>query len=294
MDDHAIDPIRRFNRTVQERIGALSDRFLERPFPLGEARLLWEIGPDGTEIRALRGRLGLDSGYLSRVLHALTKRHFVRIRVSANDRRVRRVYLTAAGLKERAELDQRSNRVALAILDPLSEKQRARLVAAMEEVERLLKASMVRIATADPTTPEATWCFGQYFAELDKRFETGFDPAISISAAASELTSPQGALLIAWLRNEPIGCGALKFHGDAPAELKRMWVAPAARGLGVGRRLLCELERHAREAGVCLLRLETNRALREAIALYRASGYIEVDAFNDEAYAHHWFEKHLH
>lgn len=293
MDGHAIDQIRSFNRTVQERIGALTDRFLERPYPLGEARLLWEIGPDGIEIRALRGRLGLDSGYLSRVLRALTKQRFVRIRVSANDRRVRRVYLTPAGLKERAELDRRSNRIALAILEPLSEKQRATLVAAMEQVERLLKVSMVQVEVADPTTPEATWCFEQYFAELNIRFETGFDPALSISAAASEIMSPQGALLIARLGDVPVGCGALKYHGDAPAELKRMWVAPAARGLGVGRRLLCELERHAREAGIRVLRLETNRTLNEAIALYRASGYVEVDAFNGEAYAHHWFEKCL-
>ena len=72
-----------------------------------------------------------------------------------------------------------------------------------------------------------------------------------------------------------------------------MWIAPAARGLGVGRRLLGELERYAREAGATVIRLETNRALSEAIVLYRRAGYVEVDAFNDEPYAHHWFEKHL-
>ena len=77
------------------------------------------------------------------------------------------------------------------------------------------------------------------------------------------------------------------------AELKRMWSAPAARGLTLGRRLLQELERHAREAVVTVLRLETNHALTEAIALCRRSGYVEVDAFNDEPYAHHWFEKRL-
>jgi GNAT superfamily N-acetyltransferase len=90
-----------------------------------------------------------------------------------------------------------------------------------------------------------------------------------------------------------IGCGALKFHQRRPAELKRMWIAPAARGLGVGRRLLGELERTAGEAGVVVLRLETNRALSEAIALYKRSGYVEVKAFNAEPYAHHWFEKTL-
>lgn len=166
-------------------------------------------------------------------------------------------------------------------------------VEAMTEVERLQQASMVRFAIEDPTTPDARWCFEQYFAELDSRFDAGFDPALSISADAHELTPPIGALLIARLRDRPVGCGALKFHGDAPAELKRMWIDAAARGLGVGRRLLQELERHARDAGVAVLRLETNHALTEAIALYRRSGYVEVDAFNDEPYAHHWFEKRL-
>ena len=95
------------------------------------------------------------------------------------------------------------------------------------------------------------------------------------------------------MRGEPAGCGALKFHGGAPAEIKRMWVTPAARGLGLGRRLLTDLEAHAAARGVRTLRLETNRALGEAIGLYRAAGYREVAAFNDEPYAHHWFEKAL-
>jgi hypothetical protein len=100
-------------------------------------------------------------------------------------------------------------------------------------------------------------------------------------------------LLIARLEGQPIGCGALKFHAGAPAELKRMWVAPAARGVGLGRRLLAELERHAWDNGVKVLRLETNGALTEAIALYRSAGYRAVAAFNDEPYAQCWFEKRL-
>ena len=153
--------------------------------------------------------------------------------------------------------------------------------------------SIVQFSLEEPTTDDARWCLGQYFAELDARFEAGFDPALSITADAHELTPPAGALLIARLRGEPVGCGALKFHGDAPAELKRMWIAPAARGLGVGRRLLQELEQYARASGATVVRLETNRTLREAIALYRRSGYVEVEAFNSEPYAHHWFEKRL-
>ena len=104
---------------------------------------------------------------------------------------------------------------------------------------------------------------------------------------------PLGALLIARLHGRPIGCGALKFHTPAPAELKRMWVSPDARGLGLGRRILRELEQHAINSGARVVRLETNRALKEAIQLYRSAGYREVAAFNDEPYAHHWFEKRL-
>ena len=92
---------------------------------------------------------------------------------------------------------------------------------------------------------------------------------------------------------EAIGCGVLKFHGDEPTELKRMWVSPAARGIGLGRRLLLELEERAGAGRSRVVHLETNQSLTEAIAMYRASGYVEVAPFNDEAYADHWFEKQL-
>ena len=293
MEALAVPQVRNFNRTVTEAIGALEDRFLGRPRPLGEARFLWEIGSDGAEIGSLGRRLGLDSDYVSRILRSLDQQGLVLVRLNPDDRSVRWVYLTDAGVAERAELDRRSEALALRILEPLSERQRATLVAAMTEVGRLVQASMVRIAIEDPATSDARWCFEQYFAELNERFETGFNPALSIPADAQELTRPAGILLMARLGDRPVGCGALKLHRDAPAELKRMWIAPAARGLGLGRRLLGELERFAREAGAAVIRLETNQALKEAILLYRRSGYIEVDAFNDEPYAHHWFEKRL-
>ena len=293
MNAAAVRQVRSFNRTVAERLGALSDRFLRRRRPMGEARLLWEIGPDSAELRQLRGRLSLDSGYLSRALHSLEDQGLVTVRTSRHDKRVRLASLTKAGLKERAELDRLSDGLAVRILESLSERQRLTLLTAMAEVERLLHASMVSFAIEEPTTVAATWCLSQYFAELDARFESGFDPALSISADARELTPPAGILVLARLHGRPVGCGAVKFHGKHPAELKRMWIAPDVRGLGVGRRLLAELERHASKAGARLVRLETNRALKEAIALYSRSGYLEVDAFNSEPYADHWFEKRL-
>ncbi len=151
----------------------------------------------------------------------------------------------------------------------------------------------VEITTVDPQHSNAEYCLCEYFAELDRRFDAGFDPALSISADADELRPPAGLFLLASLRSDPIGCGALKFHDDAPTEIKRMWVADAARGLGVGRRLLEELEVEALRRGSRVSRLETNRSLIEAIAMYRSAGYVEVEAFNHEAYADHWFEKRL-
>jgi DNA-binding MarR family transcriptional regulator/GNAT superfamily N-acetyltransferase len=293
MSTLAIEQVRRFNRLVAEGIGAIDDRFLGRSRPMGESRLLWEIGPDGAEVRELRARLGLDSGYVSRVLRALERARLVTVKAHPDDGRVRRVYLTKAGLAERAELDRRSDAVALRMLDPLNEDQRAALVGAMKEIERLLQPSLVCFAIEDPASGDASWCFEQYFHELNARFHAGFDPAHSLSAEVSELSAPAGALVLARLHGRPIGCVALKFHGKAPAELKRMWVSPEARGLRVGRRLLDEAERVAREAGARVIRLETNRALSEAIGLYRHAGYAEVKPFSDEPYADHWFEKKL-
>lgn len=293
MDPDLVDGVRRFNRTVTQRIGALDDGFLARARPLGEARVLWEIGAAGCDVRELRERLDLDSGYLSRLLRGLERDGLVRVGPSAADGRVRTARLTAAGQAERAELDQLSDDAAAALLAPLSGGQRTRLVTAMAEVERLLTASAVDVAPCPPGHPDSRFCLRAYFAELARRFDGGFDPGLSTSAADEEMTPPAGVLLVATLHGEPVGCGALKFHGAAPAEVKRMWVAPSARGLGLGRRLLAELEAHAAGLGVPALRLETNRALGEAIGLYRAAGYREVEPFNDEHYADHWFEKRL-
>lgn len=293
MDRDLVDGVRRFNRTVTQRIGALDDAFLARARPLGQARVLWEIGDGGRDVRELRERLDLDSGYLSRLLRGLEADGLVRVEPSGADGRVRTARLTEAGRAERATLDRLSDDAAAAILAPLSDGQRTRLVTAMAEVERLLTASAVEVAPSPPGHPDARFCLRAYFAELAERFDEGFDPELSISAADAEMTPPAGVLLVARLHGEPVGCGALKFHGDAPAELKRMWVARSARGLGLGRRLLSELEAHAAAEGVRTLRLETNRALAEAIGLYRAAGYREVAPFNDEHYADHWFEKHL-
>ena len=293
MSGATIEQVRSFNRTVTQRIGVLQDEYLARGRPLGASRVLWEVGKAPVDVRALRARLDLDSGYLSRLLRALEGEGLVAVEPGATDRRVRTVRLTDAGRAERAVLDRESDALAESLLAPLGDGQRERLVEAMAVVERLLTAGLVAIAVEDPRGAAARFCLDAYAAELDATFEGGFDTARSRPVDPAELTPPRGLLLVARLHSEPIACGALKLPPGEPAEIKRLWVAPGARRLGVARRVLAELEAQAREAGADVVRLDTNRALRAATTLYRSSGYTEVPAFNDEPYAHHWFEKRL-
>lgn len=287
----SIARFRSFNRTVTRQIGALDARFLGRNRSLGASRLLFEIGREGSEIRTLRNRLGLDSGYLSRLLGGLEAEGLIRTDRAAGDARVRCAFLTAAGRREVAALNRLSDEAAAATLARLTERQRSALTSAMATVERLLLASSVRVATEDVADRDSQQCLARYFEELATRFDAGFDPARSISASVAELTPPHGFFVVARLNGEAVGCGALKRTVGGYGEIKRMWVADSARGLGIGRRILHYLEQLARRHRVRVLRLETNRTLAEAQALYRSSGYGEVGAFNDEPYAHHWFEK---
>jgi DNA-binding MarR family transcriptional regulator/GNAT superfamily N-acetyltransferase len=294
MDAVQVEQVRRFNRTVAERLGVLHEHYLGGARPYGQARLLWEIGDGAThDVRGVRDRLGLDSGYLSRLLRALESDGLVVVEPHPRDRRVRTVRLTDAGRRERALLDDRSDALAAALLTPLDAARRDRLTSAMAEVERLLTASVVSLTVLDPDHPDAAHCLRSYAAELRDLLEGGFDPAESLLPDAGALRAPQGLFLVARLHGEPVGCGGVKLPAAGPAEIKRLWVSPRVRGLGLARRLLAELEERAAGHGSELVRLDTNRALEAATRLYRGSGYEEVPAFNDEPYAHHWFEKRL-
>ncbi|HEX6105951.1 MAG TPA: helix-turn-helix domain-containing GNAT family N-acetyltransferase [Gemmatimonadales bacterium] len=289
----AVARVRSFNRTVTARIGALDAEFLGRGRSLGACRLLFEIGTGGGEVRALRARLGLDSGYLSRLLRGLEEEGLVRTGAAPGDARVRYAALTAAGRRELAALDRLSDDAAAAMLESLSERQRDELTDAMALVERLLRASAVRMELEDVRSRDARECLARYFEELAARFEAGFDPALGLPLTDEQLTPPRGLFVIARLDGEAVGCGALKLTGGGYAEIKRMWVAESARGLGIARRILARLEELALERRARVVRLDTNRALPEAHALYRSSGYREVPPFNDDPYAHLWFEKTL-
>ena len=293
MSSH-VAQVRRFNRTLTQRVGALNDRFLARDRPLAMSRLLWEIGTEGGEVVMLRSRLGVDSGQMSRMLRALEADGLVTVSPSEVDGRVRVARLTEKGRTERVFLDERSDELAASILDPLDAAQRTELVTAMRAVERLIATSLVELRQVDPESPDAQRCLRAYVAELNRRApERGFDPRTGATAEPHEVRPPNGAFVVLYLRGEPIGCGAVKHHPADVTDIKRMWVAESARGLGLGRRLLEHLERIAREHGSSEAHLETGDVLPEAIALYRSAGYVEVPPFNDEPFADRWFSKPL-
>ena len=293
MSATAVDEVRHFNRTVTERLGALSDDFLGLHRPLGESRVLWEIGSDGCEVRLLRARLGLDSGYTSRMLRSLESEGLVKLKRGPADRRIRVARLTAAGRRALAALNERADEHARSLLAPLTSEQKERLVAAMHDVARLLTAAGVEIQSVDPEHPDARYCLAEYVAELNRRADRAFDPSVGATALPHEVRPPTGEFFVAYLHGEPVGCGAVKHHPGGVTDIKRMWISPSARGLGLGRRLLDHLEAAARAGGARVAHIETSASLTEALALYRSAGWVEVEPFNDEPFADHWFEKEL-
>jgi DNA-binding MarR family transcriptional regulator/GNAT superfamily N-acetyltransferase len=286
-----IEVLRRFNRFYTQTIGVLSDRYLGQARPLGESRLLFEIGDSGADVRELRGRLDLDAGYLSRTLRALQDQGLVEVRPHPRDNRARVAALTPAGRRELGDLNERAAMVARGLLEPLTDSGRADVIGAMETIRQRLRMAAITVGVADPGSAIARQCLDAYASELESRFPGGFDRGDLIAPA--EARGKRGAFVVAREGNEPAGCGAVRTMEPCVAEIRHVWVAPGARRLGLGRRILIELERQACARGLMTVRLDTHEVLSEAIAMYRTSGYHEIPRYHDNPYAYHWFEKHL-
>lgn len=285
--------LRRFNRNYTQLVGALEDSFLGLGLPLGSARLLFEIGYRPDPVQALRTRLGIDSGYLSRLLRSLEEKGYITVQPDPADRRRRLVALTDHGRTMWTELERRSEARAHLILDPLTERQRTRLNEALATADLLVRAATVAIEQIEPGAPAAREAVGRYFAELDQRFEEGFDPGSGDPFDDHTLRPPTGLFLVAVSDGEPVACGGVRGY-DGTAEIKRMWVHDAWRGAGLGSRLLRRLETEAVRLGHSVVRLDTRHVLSEAIALYERSGYQPIPQYNPEnAYATRWFSKEL-
>lgn len=293
MPTSEVTALRRFNRSFTRRMGVLDERFLGRDRTVGAARFLFEIGPDGAGISELRRSLGLDSGYVSRILRDLEADGLVELAPDPADRRRRMVTLTPAGIAEWRLLDGLSDDLAESVLEPLTTGQRRRLIDALALADRLLAAGSVTFDIVDPLSNDAVECVNAYFHELDRRFPGGFDPRGAPQTDAPGLTPPAGRFLVAHHGTEPVACGGIQTLERDVGEIKRMWVADGWRGYGLGPRLLAELEAHGRDMGFDLVRLDTNPTLVEALALYTKAGYLPIERYNDNPYAGHWFEKRL-
>jgi DNA-binding MarR family transcriptional regulator len=284
-----VERVREFNRYYTARLGVLSDHYLGGRRPLSEARVLFEIG-SCSDVRDLRGRLGLDSGYLSRLLRTLTRQGLVEVRPHPSDGRVRTVSLTPSGEQERADLDARARSSVSSLLGALSSGERARLIEAQDLIRRLLRLGAVTISPVPDNDPDARWCLGQYAAELQERFPSGYDPSVGLVPPGSL----DGTFLLAREAGVAVGCVCwARLPSPGVAEIRHLWVSGSARGLGLGRRLLAELEADASAQGLSRLRLGTHSSLAEAISLYRRSGYEEIPPYGDVVYNELNFEKVL-
>jgi DNA-binding MarR family transcriptional regulator/N-acetylglutamate synthase-like GNAT family acetyltransferase len=278
--------VRSFNRLVTRQVGALTDRHLGRR-PLAELRVLFEIGAEDATPRDIRVRLGLDSGYVSRMIGALKRDGLVAAEPDPADRRTSRLRVTNAGRAEMAELDRLTDESVAALLHRLSDDEAERLLRAQAEVRRLLAIAMFTIEPEDQSSADARWCLEHYFHELAERFEEGFDPRRTLPADDLEV------FLLARLSGQPAGCGGLKTVAPGVGEIMRMWIDRPHRGLGIGAQLLGALETEAAARGHRTVRLYTNRALTEAQTMYKRRGYVAIARYNDDPYATNFFEKRL-
>lgn len=294
-DSSTVEVLRGFNRRYTQHIGVLDEGFLGTGRPLAQARMLFEVGLSGAPVAALRERMGLDSGYASRLLGGLVDDGLVEVVRDPEDGRRRTARLTAAGREEWAALDRRSDDLAHGLVDPLSPGQQARLRTALEEAERLLRAATLAIEPVDPRSPAAQAAQQAYFAELDQRFPDGFDPGDALEADVDRYAAPHGVFLLARSDGDPVACGGVMPADvdDRTGEVKRMWVHPALRGTGLGRRMLTALEEAARRLGYAAVVLDTNPTLTEALAMYASAGYSPTRRYNDNPYAGAWFTKPL-
>jgi DNA-binding MarR family transcriptional regulator/GNAT superfamily N-acetyltransferase len=284
MSPDAVDRFRRFARAVTLEVGALDTSFLGRGRPLGSARVLTAIGRGCNDVSALREALKLDSALMSRLLRGLEEEGLVATAPDPADARRRIATLTSAGRAEFSSYESLADARARETLARFAHPEK--LLDAMDLIATALGG--VNIVETDPRSAAARRSLEEYYAELARRFAHGFDVTRSRDPDAAEMIRPRGAFFVALVEGRGIGCVGLK--GD---EVKRLWVAPPARGLGLARRLLEAVEQAARENGVTTLRLDTNSALPEAAALYRGAGWREIARFNDDPYPDQFFEKRL-
>jgi DNA-binding MarR family transcriptional regulator/GNAT superfamily N-acetyltransferase len=288
MSTGTVAAVRDFNRFYTRVIGVLAGGLLDTDYSLTEARVLFELAQrDRTEVATLRRDLGLDPGYLSRMLARFETAGLVTRATSDADARRRTVRLTAAGRDAYAVLDRRSAADIGELLRPLDAAGQDRLLAAMDTVRDLLTGPSTDVALREPTPADLGWVvashgalyareygWGDSFVALVARivadFADGHDPARERGWIAARGGQPVGSVF------------CVRGDDDRTAKLRLLLVDPAARGLGLGHRLVDECVSFARSAGYTTLTLWTNQRLTAARRIYAAAGFSLVDTFTHE------------
>lgn len=258
---------------------------------MGAARVLNAIGIGYDKVSDLRAFLKLDTGLLSRLLRGLEDEGLVETRPNPNDRRGRIASLTARGQEEFDTYETLSNERAANILK--RHKSARRLLEAMDVVTITLSREDIVFEEVAYSSDIARQCMNAFAAELSERLNLDFDLKKSGDPELSQMQPPIGTFVVARLGDMPVGCVGVKGSGGTLAEIKRMWILPAARGLGLATRLMTTAETAARTLGIDTLRLDTNTTLFEAVSLYKSMGWTEIDRFNDDPYPDIFFEKSL-
>jgi DNA-binding MarR family transcriptional regulator/N-acetylglutamate synthase-like GNAT family acetyltransferase len=276
----AVAELRSFNRFYTQRIGVLSDRYLGQDRPLAEARLLFEIGTDGARVHALRERLGLDSGYLSRMLRSLERSGLVEtVAAGGPDARRKLARPTPAGLAELAEVNRRSDAAMARVVERLDEPQVRELVTALATVERLLGGDasepagppVIRRAVLGDAEPIAG-TLRRAFAEQEAEF----------TPEAFAVSTPDHATMAERIATDPVWVaeqdgrvvGTVSAVPRPPSLFVRsLAVLPQARGSGLAVLLLAEAERCARQLGLGRLELDTTPFQAAAARVYERFGF---------------------
>lgn len=286
-----IQRIRRLNRILSRQTGALNQSFLGRGRPLNAARVLWSLAQGKTEVSEIRADLDLDSGLMSRLLRSLEDEGLIETRPGETDARKRTVRFTPAGYEEFKAYDHLSDEVAAKVLENYADQQK--LLEAVDLVASVYGREHIEIIEVDPEDPRFVTCVQSFEREVTEDLNITFSLAKTGTADLSTLRPPKGVCLVALSEDMPIASASVKAHGTGEGEVKRVWVHPSARGLGLSSRMMRQLEERARGFGMRRLVLDTHGKLQAALALYRRSGWVEIDRYNDNPYAQHFFEKHL-
>lgn len=302
MHDASIDTIRRFNRFYTRRIGVLHEGLLDSNFTLTESRLLWELAhADGLTATDLARTLELDTGYLSRLLTGLKERGLIRSTRATDDARQQHLAITAAGKRAFAPLDTRSRADVIALLATLGEPQQQQLLASMTTIERLLGEPAPR---AEPYTlrphraGDIGWVISRHGALYtgeygwDLRFEAlvariaadfidRFDAQSEACWIAERNGVPLGSIFLVQARDETTQAPV-----DGTAQLRMLLIEPSGRGLGLGKRLVDECTRFARQAGYRKIMLWTNANLFAARGIYAKAGYVLTHSEPHHSFGH--------